>query len=136
MSAPHELRARARRWLRWSQEDLALARGIAAEPELVPRGACAWAQQAAEKALKALLVDADIDPPKSHDLARLNAMLDAAVPVEDAELVELSRWSIEGRDPADLDEATALDAQASLDTAHRVVAEVARRLRPEPEGGR
>ena len=61
----------ARLWLRWADEDLALAEHTAADPDLVARGACVWAHQSAEKALKALLILRDIDPPKLHDLDRL-----------------------------------------------------------------
>ena len=61
----------ARRWLRWADEDLALAEHTAADSDVVARGACVWAHQAAEKALKALLILRDIDPPKLHDLDRL-----------------------------------------------------------------
>ena len=46
----------ALRWLRLAGEDLTVARHTAADPELVLRAACTWAHQAAEKALKALLV--------------------------------------------------------------------------------
>lgn len=103
LNEPHELRSRARRWLRWAEEDLATASVVATNPHLVPRGACVWAQQAAEKALKALLVDADIDPPKIHSLGRLNSMLADPLDVDIEQLRELSRWSIDGRYPADLD---------------------------------
>ena len=58
MNEPRELRERARRWLRWAEEELTMAAAVAENPELVPRGACVWAQQAAETALKALLVAA------------------------------------------------------------------------------
>ena len=113
----------ARRWLRWAAEDLALAEHTAADPELVPRGACVWAHQAAEKALKALLIVHDIDPPKLHDLDRLAQRL----PTSDGnafaaiELPELTRWSIEGRYPADLDEATHADAIHAIAIARQVL---------------
>jgi hypothetical protein len=38
----------AARWLRWAAEDLRLAEHTAADDELVSRGACIWAHQAAE----------------------------------------------------------------------------------------
>lgn len=68
---PLDRTAIARRWLRWAEEDLALAEHTAADDDLVARGACVWAHPAAEKALKALLILRDIDPPKLHDLDRL-----------------------------------------------------------------
>lgn len=54
----------ALRWLQLAEEDLTVARHTAADPDLVSRAACTWAHQAAEKALKALLVKDGIDPPK------------------------------------------------------------------------
>lgn len=113
----------ARRWLRWADEDLEIARHTAAVPELVARGACVWAHQAAEKAIKALLVFHNIDPPKLHDLDRLVQRL----PVRERaglmglELPQLTRWSIEGRYPADLDEATAADAASAIEIATTVI---------------
>ena len=113
----------ARRWLRWAWEDLALAEHTAADPDVVARGACVWAHQAAEKALKALLILRDIDPPKLHDLDRLAQRLpdDEGTAFATIELPELTRWSIEGRYPADLDEATHGDAMKAIAVARRVI---------------
>ncbi len=113
----------ARRWLRWADEDLALAEHTAADPGVVPRGACVWAHQAAEKALKALLILRDIDPPKLHDLDRLAQRLpgDEGTAFAPIELPELTRWSIDGRYPADLDEATHADAVKAIAVARQVL---------------
>ena len=113
----------ARRWLRWADEDLALAEHTAADPGVVPRGACVWAHQAAEKALKALLILRDIDPPKLHDLDRLAQRLpgDEGTAFAPIELPELTRWSIDGRCPADLDEATHADAVKAIAVARQVL---------------
>lgn len=72
---PRELPADATRWLRWAGEDLAVAEHISQDTDLVPRGACVFAHQAADKALKGLLVARGLDPPKLHDLDRLAAPL-------------------------------------------------------------
>ena len=123
----------ARRWVRWADEDLALAEHTAADREVVARGACVWAHQAAEKALKALLILRDIDPPKLHDLDRLAQRL----PDEEGsafaliELPELTRWSIEGRYPADLDEATRADALKAIAVARQVLGVVRSRIMAE-----
>jgi HEPN domain-containing protein len=124
MSEPPEPQAEeARRWLRWAREDLILAEHIAKDPEVVRRGVCTWAHQAAEKALKALLVARSMDPPKVHDLVRLSRLLDDEdqVPFGDLDLTELTRWAIEGRYPGDVQEATATDAKVALDTARATV---------------
>lgn len=113
----------ARRWLRWADEDLALAEHTAADADVVARGACVWAHQAAEKAFKALLVLRDIDPPKLHDLDRLAQRLpdDEGKAFGNIQLPELTRWSIEGRYPADLDEATHADAVTAIALARQVL---------------
>lgn len=113
----------AQRWLRWADEDLALAEHTAADADVVARGACVWAHQAAEKALKALLILRDIDPPKLHDLDRLAQRLpdNEGSAFAIIELPELTRWSIEGRYPADLDEATHADALKAIVVARQVL---------------
>jgi HEPN domain-containing protein len=120
----------ALRWLRWAEEDLRLAEHTANDSELVSRGACVWAHQAAEKALKALLAHHDVDPPKLHDLDRLVQRLPesdrAAFSI--LELPELTRWAIEGRYPGDLDEANHADAVNAIRIASQVVAEALRRI--------
>jgi len=60
--------AEVHRWLRYAREDLAAAEAIVKEWEIVPRHACWQAQQAVEKALKAVLVFLQIDFPRRHDL--------------------------------------------------------------------
>jgi HEPN domain-containing protein len=113
----------AQRWLRWADEDLALAEHSAADADVVARGACVWAHQAAEKAVKALLILRDIDPPKLHDLDRLAQRLPDSEGSAFAtiELPELTRWAIEGRYPADLDEATHTDATKAIAVAREVL---------------
>ena len=66
-SDPHE-------WLRFAQDDLAAARLLLTDVEVPARLACFHAQeQAAEKALKASLVQAAIQFRKTHDLVVLVA---------------------------------------------------------------
>ncbi len=78
-----------------------------------------WAHQAAEKAIKALLIARDVDPPKLPDLDRLVSRLPEvdALAFDGLDLPELSRWAIDGRYPADLDEATSADAGRAIDLA-------------------
>jgi len=94
----------ALRWLRLAEEDLTVARHTAAIPSLCSGPLATWAHQAAEKALKALLVEEGVDPPKSHDLIRLSRQVSAALqqPLESLDLAELTRWAIEGRYPTNL----------------------------------
>jgi len=132
LSEPPDPAAIAQRWLRLAEEDLVLAERSAADHEVVPRGACVWAHQAAEKAIKSLLTLRDIDPPKWHDLDRLASRLPEpdAIDFDAIDLPELTRWAIEGRYPSDLAEATSSDAQRAVDLARTVIETVRRRSSP------
>ena len=130
MSVPPEIAETARRWLRWASEDYSMARASHGTDEFVPRGVCMWSHQAAEKAVKALLVVHDIDPPKQHDLVRLTVRLphrDQAL-FAGIDIEQLSRWAIEGRYPDDYDEATTAEAADALAQALDVLVVVRARL--------
>lgn len=120
---PESLTSRVQRWLRWAEEDLTLAEHTGEDHELLPRGACMWAHQAAEKALKALVVAQGIDPPKTHSLLHLEQLVphELTDKLATLDLVSLTRWAIEGRCPDDLDEATAEDVETALTTARAVL---------------
>jgi HEPN domain-containing protein len=85
-------------------------------------------------ALKALLILRDIDPPKLHDLDRLAQRLpdDEGRSFAMIELPELTRWSIEGRYPGDLDEATPADALQAIAVARHVLDVVRPRITEAP----
>ena len=55
-------------WLRHAGSDLALSR-TPADNEVLPETLAFHAQQAAEKSLKAVLLHAGIEPPRTHNLA-------------------------------------------------------------------
>ena len=67
MNATEQL-AETDRWLRYAEEDLTTVETLLGQPHIVPRHVCWFAQQAAEKALKAVLVFLQIDFPRTHDL--------------------------------------------------------------------
>jgi HEPN domain-containing protein len=58
----------ARRWLRYAVEDLRAAESSLSFDGVQPRHVCWLAQQAAEKALKAVLIFEQLDYPRRHDL--------------------------------------------------------------------
>lgn len=61
----------ARRWMDAANEDLALAElAVKADPPIVPQ-ALFHAQQAAEKALKAVVINGGLTPARTHDLVAL-----------------------------------------------------------------
>jgi HEPN domain-containing protein len=72
--------ALARLWLSKARTDLALATVILEKgPEMEPWVAAFHAQQAAEKAVKGLLVLRRIEPPAVHNLVALHALVPAEV---------------------------------------------------------
>ena len=97
----NDLDLEARRWLRFSTEDLEVARRLLTGCPPAPRHICWLAQQAAEKALKAALVVEEIDFPFSHDLDALRNLLPDrwSVRTTHPELGELTQWAVETRYP-------------------------------------
>lgn len=129
MNVP-DLHAEAKRWIRWAEEDLAAARGMLNRPGFVPRHACGFAQQAAEKALKAVLVFLQIDFPKTHDLDELSDLIPSGwqAKSDHPDLSQLTQWSVEARYPRRSTGASVDDAQIAVDQAKGVVAAVRRDL--------
>jgi HEPN domain-containing protein len=74
----------------------------------------------------------DLDPPKTHDLARLAQLAGEEIQsgLDDADLAELTRWSIDGRYPSDIEDPTRDDAHRAVRDATLVVEFVRGRLRP------
>jgi HEPN domain-containing protein len=120
---PDTSAAEARRWLAQADEDLLTARHIAANPDLPARIACFLAHLAAEKALKAYLIAAAAPFSKTHDLADLRALIptDAEIGIADADLQRLNPWTIEGRYPGEIPDATDAQAENCVQAAERVV---------------
>lgn len=113
----------AQTWLRYAQEDLEAAAQAAEGKGFAPRVACYWAQQAAERAFKAVLVAQETDALVTHDLRVLRDLVSSgrAVTRADVELGALSLWNIRGRYPGDWGEATKADAKAAVAAARAIV---------------
>ena len=118
---------RSEAWLRQANSDLQAARCTAQEG--FQSQACYLAGQAAEKALKALLVAAGITPPHSHSLERLVEVLQSEGlrldGLRELRLKPLTRMNSETRYPQG-DEAPAdlfdnRDSDLALATAETVV---------------
>jgi HEPN domain-containing protein len=111
-------------WLAKAEEDLGLLQHLLSLPGAPFPGAVGFhAQQAAEKFLKAFLVDRQVPFPKTHDIAYL---LDLAATVDQA-LAEslrdaegLTQLAVEARYPADLVSATPDQARDAALLASRV----------------
>ena len=114
------------RWLRFARRDL---RGAGAQ-ELDPALRCYLAQQAGEKAIKAVLIFSEIDFPYSHDLDLLRELVPVGYPFpnEFPKLSELTNWMTAGRYPGEYEEATSADAASAVDLASRLVEAVVRDL--------
>jgi HEPN domain-containing protein len=110
----------ARHWLHNAREDLAAARST--DPSLQARHRCFLAQQAAEKALKSVLILEQIDFPFVHDLVDLQerAPRGHAIRRADLDLAPLSEWAVEGRYPQEED-ATEADARQAVELAAHAV---------------
>ncbi len=61
-------------WLRYAHSDLELAR-VGRPAEVLFEGLCFHAQQAAEKAIKALLIAEGVPPPRTHNIRTLLDLL-------------------------------------------------------------
>lgn len=67
----------ARNWFKLAEEELKFADSLRQNQQVEPRFSAYHAQQAAEKALKALLVARGVPFKKVHDLVALNRLLPA-----------------------------------------------------------
>ena len=91
-------------WLVRAKSSLARARAGRISPEVLWEEPCFDAQQAAEKALKALLVALGIPFPKTHDLERLLELIRPRIPVplELEALVRLNPFAVASRSDSTL----------------------------------
>ncbi len=125
----------ALRWLEKADHDLITARQTLLLPDGPTDTVCFHAQQASEKALKALLTFHRVSFPKVHDLVLL---LDMAVThLTDLEpfrerLAEISNYAVEVRYPDDWFEPSREEAIQSLAVAEEIVARVRKKTSRTP----
>lgn len=89
-----------REWLNRARSNLALTK--ARQKGVYLEDLCFDAQQAAEKAIKAILIKLDVDFPYVHDLAELLTLLEKSghkVPKSIRQAEELSRYAVFTRYP-------------------------------------
>ena len=123
----------ARRWLARARSNLAGAEWPNL-PGRVFEDLCYDAHQAAEKALKAVLVANGQRPPRSHDLAELLTALvknGLHVPPSGNHLANLNRYAVEARYPGTMELVTDAQHREALALARETVqwaeAEVSRK---------
>lgn len=121
----HEL---ARATLRKAGVDPRVAELAAADrDESEPWATCFHAQQAVEKGIKACLIAASVDFPKTHDLSRLLDLLppDARAPLTQRDAAWLTDYATAGRyafeDVAPGSDPDWADAKSALQIAHEVL---------------
>src|SRR5438045_3939947 len=86
----------AQRWIGYAREDMRTAEAVFENEDLPPRNVAFLAQQAAEKAVKAVLIAREVPFPKTHDLVALSRLIPGGLPdVGDEALLELSQWSVD-----------------------------------------
>lgn len=114
----------AHEWMSYAKSDLRLAH-LAAADELVLRAqACFHAQQAAEKAIKAVLLSRSIEFPFTHDIEELLEIAESAgvaLPGTISEGGSLTPYAVETRYPGYWHEITEHEMQDALRFAELTV---------------
>ena len=102
MSDPEYLQE-VKRWLVYAREDLQTAKLILDHQTIAYRHICGLSQQAAENALKAILIFLQIEFPRTHDLDVLRNLIpsDWSVKQSHPDLAVLTEWAVESRYPGD-----------------------------------
>jgi|MudIll2142460700_1097286.scaffolds.fasta_scaffold174925_3 HEPN domain-containing protein len=112
-------------WLRHARSNLSRCRADRALPEVLFEDLCFDAEQAAEKAIKAVLVMRGSRFPKTHDLAELLDLVTATgvvVPPEVLEAKRLTPYAVAGRYPGVSEDASEQDYREALEAAEKAVA--------------
>ena len=109
-------------WLRYAVSDLEIAR-IAQSPQILLEGLCFHAQQAAEKALKAVLVAHAIPFPRTHNLTTLLDLLppDLLLPSEVEAATSLTDYAVLTRYPGNLEPITEEEHREAVHHTEAVV---------------
>ncbi|MGQ0812324.1 MAG: HEPN domain-containing protein [Nitrospiraceae bacterium] len=111
-------------WLNRAKSNLARAKADVTLPAIYLEDLCFDAQQAAEKAIKALLLSRNIAFPFVHDLAELVTVLQQsgqAVPTQIAEAARLTRFAGETRYPSLAEAVTREDYKRAVAIAEEVI---------------
>ena len=112
-------------WLRHARSHLSRCRADRRLPEVLFEDLCFDAQQAAEKAIKSILVLNGERFPKTHDVAELLDLAATAGVVAPPEVLlakRLTPYAVAGRYPGVSEDASEEDYREALATAEAVVA--------------
>lgn len=111
-----------RDWLRHARSDLALAH-VPRTPEILFETLCFHAQQATEKALKAVLISRGIAPPRTHNIKALLELLPPQIevpsPIQYA--ASLTDYAVISRYPTQLEPVTEEEYHEAVRQAETVI---------------
>jgi len=109
-------------WLRRAHSDLVLAR-LNLPAGVVLEDLCFHAQQAAEKALKAVLVASEISSPRTHSIRMLIDLIpeDLGVPELVQDAAALTDYAVLSRYPGNLEPVEVDEYREAIDLAEAVV---------------
>ncbi len=124
-------------WMQHARSDLQLGRVALRARGVLPEGACFHAQQCAEKALKALLLQHGIPFPRTHSIEVLLDLLKAhgvTIPNGVDEAFMLSEYAIQTRYPGEWEPVTKAEARRAIELAGLVLAWVEVQMQDGPAG--
>ncbi len=113
-----------REWLNRAKSNLAKARVASGTPEVYLEDLCFDTQQAAEKAIKAVLIHLRVRFPYVHDLARLLGLLEQAgqsIPMSVRKASVLSDYAVETRYPGLAEPVTWEEYEAAFAIAEETI---------------
>jgi len=113
-----------REWLRRAKSNLSQAKGGIVLPNVYLEDLCFQAQQAAEKALKGVLMALKIQFPYTHDLANLLTLIEQSgqiVPQRIQEAAILSDYAVEARYPGIAEPVTRQEYEEAVSIAETVI---------------
>lgn len=114
----------AQAWLARAKSNLRLAELGGGVPGIFLEDLCFDAQQAAEKAMKAVCVHRELDFPKTHSLVVLMDLLESAgatIPPEAQAADTLTQYAVQARYPGWAEAVTEEEYQRALGLARHVV---------------
>ena len=109
-------------WLRYARGDLALAQVPLPEDSFYEQ-LCFHAQQAVEKALKAVLIISNISYPKTHNIRTLLDLLpkEIVLPTDVDAATTLTDYAVSGRYPDEVEEVNEEEYREAVRLAEAVV---------------
>jgi HEPN domain-containing protein len=124
-------------WLVHAQSDLKLAR-LGIDEDVLPEQICFHAQQAVEKAFKAVLLARKVDFPFTHDIEELLSVFEQSGEEPPQELQEagmLTPYAVESRYPGYWSQISEADVMGAVSLAEKATAWAAELIQ-RPDSGK